>query len=234
MFVLRFGRYWEVLESDKAKVEKEKEKKKEKEVNASNINQNAETSAFLAQDKDSGQTNGLQAVASKEDGELSVEIKDGKNENANANNRRGVKSGVEALKRRFKKTKSEAEKPKETMFSVQRGGLRSLVNTLFRSFGKTFIAATFFKLCHDILVFVPPYLLKQLIYYIRAVQAAKANLSNQTDASSTDEDVGNQIWKGYFFAAMLMVSCILQTIMLHQYFHRTFLVGRLFNIHVYD
>ena len=32
-------------------------------------------------------------------------------------------------------------------------------------------------------------------------------------------------WKGYFYAAMMFLAAVIQSILLHQYFHRCFVVG---------
>ena len=39
------------------------------------------------------------------------------------------------------------------------------------------------------------------------------------------KDENEEAWKGYFYAALLFLTAIVQSIILHQYFHRCFLVG---------
>ena len=243
----KFGHYWLVLEKDKAKAEKDREKKIRLAAENALL---LETDSFLGESKEGEkgeETKDKFVTASKkEDGDLSVEIRDGgkkgnTNDNARTKNGGGIKASARALKNRFaaKKKGDAGDDEKPTLWSVQRGGLRFLMNALVRSYGKTFLAASFFKLCHDLLLFVPPYLLRQLIYYIRAVHAANANNTISINPNNTSlnitalpdtaevNGVGSEVWKGYFFASLLLASCILQTILLHQYFHRTFLVGRL-------
>ena len=39
------------------------------------------------------------------------------------------------------------------------------------------------------------------------------------------EDTEEEDWKGYVYAAMLFVTAVVQSLLLHQYFHRCFVVG---------
>ncbi|GAB1607313.1 multidrug resistance-associated protein 1-like isoform X1 [Argonauta hians] len=85
------------------------------------------------------------------------------------------------------------------------GGKPNLVKCLLRAFGDKILLAAFFKLNHDILVFVSPVLLKLLINFI-----------------STKSEFA---WQGYFYAFSLLIAATLQSIVLHQYFHNCFIVG---------
>ena len=39
------------------------------------------------------------------------------------------------------------------------------------------------------------------------------------------EDDSEPSWKGYFYAFLLFMAAVLQSLLLHQYFHRCFVVG---------
>ena len=39
------------------------------------------------------------------------------------------------------------------------------------------------------------------------------------------EDRSEPAWKGYFYAVLLFVAAVVQSLLLHQYFHRCFVVG---------
>ncbi|KAH9518523.1 Multidrug resistance-associated protein 1 [Bulinus truncatus] len=81
---------------------------------------------------------------------------------------------------------------------------RSLFSALVRTYIGSFLVAAIFKLIHDILMFISPQLLKLLIKF-----------------TSSDE----HMWRGIFYASMLLIVALLQSVLLHQYFHATFLLG---------
>ncbi|XP_014791161.1 multidrug resistance-associated protein 1 isoform X2 [Octopus bimaculoides] len=81
----------------------------------------------------------------------------------------------------------------------------SLVKCLLRAFGDKVLLAVFFKLIHDVLLFVSPMLLKLLIQFI------------------TEKSVF--MWQGFLYASLLLISATLQSIVLHQYFHNCLIVG---------
>ncbi|CAI6345193.1 unnamed protein product [Macrosiphum euphorbiae] len=81
----------------------------------------------------------------------------------------------------------------------------SILPVLCKSFGSTFLFGSFLKLTVDSLTFVSPQVLKYLISFV----------GNSTDP----------LWRGYFYIFLLMMTAVLQTLILSQYFHRMFLVG---------
>ncbi|XP_055876897.1 multidrug resistance-associated protein 1-like isoform X3 [Biomphalaria glabrata] len=81
---------------------------------------------------------------------------------------------------------------------------RSLFSALVRNYFGFFLVAAIFKLIHDILMFISPQLLRLLIKF-----------------TSSDE----YMWRGFFYASMLLLVALVQSILLHQYFHATFLLG---------
>jgi hypothetical protein len=85
----------------------------------------------------------------------------------------------------------------------------SLSIALFRSFGGTFSFAAVFKAAQDVLAFVSPQLLKYLIRF----------------TSNENQNHDQPKWHGYALATGLLVAAIIQSICLHQYFHRVMKTG---------
>ncbi|RIB11911.1 ATP-binding cassette transporter 1 [Gigaspora rosea] len=85
----------------------------------------------------------------------------------------------------------------------------SLLKALIVSFGGPFAFAAFFKASQDLLNFVQPQLLKQLILFV----------SRQDDV-----DKPSALW-GYCIAAMMFLTAVFQTMFLHQYFHLCAVTG---------
>ncbi|XP_065155853.1 multidrug resistance-associated protein 1 isoform X1 [Atheta coriaria] len=80
----------------------------------------------------------------------------------------------------------------------------SVLPAIIKSFGPTFLFGALLKLTQDILTFASPQILRLLIDFVE----------------NKEED-----WKGYFYAVLLFVVAVIQTIVLAQYFNRMFLVG---------
>ncbi|XP_022091453.1 multidrug resistance-associated protein 1-like isoform X2 [Acanthaster planci] len=89
--------------------------------------------------------------------------------------------------------------------STTRSYKASLFKAIVRTFGRVFLVGCFLKLLHDILLFVSPELLRGLIKY------------------TADKDV--YPWEGYMYACLLLASTVLQSFLLHQYFHICMLTG---------
>ncbi|ORY04586.1 metal resistance protein YCF1 [Basidiobolus meristosporus CBS 931.73] len=85
----------------------------------------------------------------------------------------------------------------------------SLVWTLAKSFGLPFLCGAFFKVLQDILAFVQPQLLKQLMGFV--------------GSQSTDDP--EPAYRGYSIAGAMFLTAIVQTIFLHQYFQRSTVTG---------
>nr|QST14986.1 ABCC1-2 protein [Diaphanosoma celebensis] len=81
----------------------------------------------------------------------------------------------------------------------------SVLPALCRTFGSEFLFGAVLKLFQDLLAFVSPQILKFLISFVK--------------------DKTENVWKGYFFAIILTVTALIQTIFLGQYFQRMFVVG---------
>ncbi|KAL2723366.1 multidrug resistance-associated protein 1 isoform X8 [Vespula maculifrons] len=86
----------------------------------------------------------------------------------------------------------------------RRKKVSSILPALCKAFGATFLFGAVLKLIQDIMTFISPQLLKLLIRFVSG---------------------GEPLWKGYFYAILLLITATLQTLVLSQYFHRMFLVG---------
>ncbi|CAD1468702.1 unnamed protein product, partial [Heterotrigona itama] len=80
----------------------------------------------------------------------------------------------------------------------------SVLPPLCKAFGATFLFGAALKFVQDIITFASPQILKLLIDFIDGHQS---------------------LWKGYFYAVLLLLTAVFQTLVLSQYFHRMFLVG---------
>lgn len=81
----------------------------------------------------------------------------------------------------------------------------SLVWTLVQVFGGKFIAGSFIKLVHDILLFAGPILLNKLIGFVK----------------DKDQDLS----VGIFYTFLIFYTAFIQSFALQHYFHRMFIVG---------
>ncbi|KAL7850070.1 hypothetical protein SRHO_G00194190 [Serrasalmus rhombeus] len=91
------------------------------------------------------------------------------------------------------------------MKTPQKSGSPSLFLALCRTFGPYFLISSFYKIIHDILMFVGPEILRLLIQFV-----------NDSSAPS---------WHGYFYTALLFVCTCVQTLILQKYFHVCFVTG---------
>lgn len=85
-----------------------------------------------------------------------------------------------------------------------------LVGVLVSAFGQMFLHAALFKLTFDVVQFAGPLLLDGIVTYLN-------------DAA---EGRSPPLWIGFAYTAVLLGSSLLQTALLHQYFHRAFRVGQ--------
>uniref|UniRef100_A0A6M2DRX2 ABC-type glutathione-S-conjugate transporter n=1 Tax=Xenopsylla cheopis TaxID=163159 RepID=A0A6M2DRX2_XENCH len=81
----------------------------------------------------------------------------------------------------------------------------SIMPALYKAFGGTFAFGSLLKLSQDVMIFVSPQILSALIKWT----------TNKNE----------ELWKGYFYAALLFLTATIQTLVLSQYFNRMFLVG---------
>jgi len=76
---------------------------------------------------------------------------------------------------------------------------------LMKGFYKTFLFGAFLKLIHDILMFCSPLLLKQMIRFV--------------------VDTSIPTWHGYLYCFLMFIVALIESMLLHQYFHRCMVVG---------
>ncbi|GAB1859186.1 Multidrug resistance-associated protein 1 isoform X7 [Camponotus japonicus] len=86
----------------------------------------------------------------------------------------------------------------------QKKKIASILPPICKAFGATFMFGAFLKMVQDIMTFISPQILKLLIAFIEGEE---------------------ELWKGYFYSVLLLLTAMLQTLILSQYFHRMFLVG---------
>ncbi|KAK9461507.1 P-loop containing nucleoside triphosphate hydrolase protein [Lipomyces oligophaga] len=86
----------------------------------------------------------------------------------------------------------------------------SMVRSLMRAFGTTYLAGMGFKILTDILAFSQPQLLRRLILFIN---------------SYTDSDFPEPFTAGVIIAVSMFLVSLLQTAFQHQHFQRTMTVG---------
>lgn len=89
----------------------------------------------------------------------------------------------------------------------------SLLRVYSKSFGGPFFFAALLKLCQDILGFLQPLLLRELLAFLMG--------NNQ----AVNGDQTSPTRRGYSIAVTMFLCAILQTVFLHQYFHRCFMFG---------
>nr|XP_022316598.1 multidrug resistance-associated protein 1-like [Crassostrea virginica] len=80
-----------------------------------------------------------------------------------------------------------------------------LLRVLVRAYLPSFLFTAFLKLIYDVMQFISPLLLKLIILFIE----------NKTEYS----------WRGMFYSVLMFVLAMLQSLILHQYFHGCQLLG---------
>ncbi|KAG7197437.1 hypothetical protein KM043_013293 [Ampulex compressa] len=106
---------------------------------------------------------------------------------------------VQSAKASFRKTSGQVD-----FNNGRKKKMSSILPALCKAFGATFLFGALLKLIQDVMTFISPQILKLLISFVEG-----------------DEPM----WKGYFYAVLLVITATLQTLVLSQYFHRMFLVG---------
>uniref|UniRef100_G1KCJ5 ATP binding cassette subfamily C member 2 n=1 Tax=Anolis carolinensis TaxID=28377 RepID=G1KCJ5_ANOCA len=105
---------------------------------------------------------------------------------------------VLVLEEREKKQKKKKDSKKD----YTKGWLMLAVA---RTFSRNLLQSVAFKLMHDVLVFVSPQLLKLMINFV--------------------SDPNDYLWHGYFYALLMFVAALMQSICLQQYFQLCFKLG---------
>lgn len=105
--------------------------------------------------------------------------------------------------------KTEEEEKKGKAFSI----FPSMVST----FGPTFFVGSAMKIVYDCMAMASPQIMKLMITFVETNgnKTAAIEMGIQPEES----------WKGYFYAALLLIVTTIQSILLSQYFERMFIVG---------
>ncbi|KAI9090798.1 P-loop containing nucleoside triphosphate hydrolase protein [Phlyctochytrium arcticum] len=88
----------------------------------------------------------------------------------------------------------------------------SLLRALARTYGLTFGSAAIFKSIQDLLAFVQPMFLRRMMEF------AQSYTNPSTDGPQPVE-------RGFTIAVLMLLTAVVQTIMLHQYFHICLITG---------
>ena len=91
----------------------------------------------------------------------------------------------------------------------------SLVRVLRRAFGGPFLFAACFKVVYDSLQMAGPYILKALLKYLSLCSESASECALET---------------GMAYVFLMLCSAAVQTMVLHQYFHRCFRTGMRLNV----
>ena len=97
----------------------------------------------------------------------------------------------------------------------------SLFLAMCQTYALPFLVAGFLKVITDLLNFVGPLILKyELVFptYVTLFACLRLLIEYTKDS---DEPT----WKGYFYAFLLFITAIMQSLVLQHYFHRSFLLG---------
>lgn len=89
------------------------------------------------------------------------------------------------------------------------------MRALYRTVGGPFLFAALFKLGQDTLQFVQPQLLRLLILFIANRNARQDLPADKLLAASV----------GYYIALAMFSAAVVQSVLLHQYFHRCLVAG---------
>jgi ATP-binding cassette subfamily C (CFTR/MRP) protein 1 len=94
----------------------------------------------------------------------------------------------------------------------------SIFPGLLKTFGVPFFVGSFLKIVYDVLAVFNPQVMKLMINYVKTY--AIADESDPTNPFQPEES-----WKGYFYAVLLLIATVFQSLLLSQYFERMFVVG---------
>lgn len=103
------------------------------------------------------------------------------------------------------KKKEKKKKEKSIDGTAKDYPKRWLIKTLIKTFPSTLLTSAIFKLLHDLLAFVSPQILKVMVTFTA--------------------DPSQHQWQGFFYAVLLLVTALLQSFLLQQYFHGCFVLG---------
>ena len=99
----------------------------------------------------------------------------------------------------------------------------SLFLALCRAYIVMFLTAGFLKLINDLLNFVGPQVLKLDVSLFSGTTIILHHLCRLLIEYIKNPD--DPEWRGYFYACLLFVSTLTQSLVLQHYFHRSFILG---------
>lgn len=97
---------------------------------------------------------------------------------------------------------------------------------LFKAFGSAFLFGVILQFSHDLLMFIPPQILRLLIQFVDS--SANATQSDDVDEAYDSPFVVSRrepMWRGIFYAVLLFVVAIVQTILSGQFNQRLSVVA---------
>lgn len=102
----------------------------------------------------------------------------------------------------------------------------SVFPAMVKTFGPTFFVGGAMKIFYDALAMVSPQMMKLIIGFVETKVLPPT--TNYTDSQGnviivyTEKE---EEWKGYFYAVMILLVTMFQTVLLSQYFERMFIIG---------
>lgn len=97
---------------------------------------------------------------------------------------------------------------------------------IFKAFGSAFLFGVVLQFSHDLLMFVPPQILRLLIQFVDSSPVQTAN--DGTGVEVDDKLFENQrepLWRGIFYAILLFIVAVIKTILSGQYNQRLSVVA---------
>lgn len=96
---------------------------------------------------------------------------------------------------------------------------------LFKAFGSAFLFGVILQFFHDILMFAPPQILSMLIQFVDSSPTTQST----DDVFDTDDTISitqrEPLWRGIFYAILLFIVAIIQTVLSGQYNQRLSVVA---------
>ncbi|KAG4066137.1 hypothetical protein HA402_010339 [Bradysia odoriphaga] len=105
----------------------------------------------------------------------------------------------------------------------------SIMPAIFKTFGSAFLFGVILQFSHDVLMFVPPEILRLLIQFVDSASARATNTTEGDYDYSVDDTLFEKrpepLWRGIFYAILLFLVAILQTILSGQFNQRLSVVA---------
>lgn len=99
------------------------------------------------------------------------------------------------------------------------------MSAIFKAFGSAFLFGVILQFSHDILMFVPPQILRLLIQFVDS----SSNATQSDDYVEAEDTLfisrREPLWRGIFYATLLFIVAIIQTILSGQFNQRLSVVA---------